>query len=99
MCERTSRLGHDRRRARQPIPDLETHAFKVWPACGYTRVTNAAAPELRTQHGLDPKDIESVAIIGGTGGTRLLSEPLSSNVGQRRALIWQYSIPFTTAMC
>src|SRR3954468_6512415 len=25
------------------FPILETHGFKVWPACGYTRVTNAAA--------------------------------------------------------
>ena len=80
------------------FPILETHAFKVWPACGYTRVTNAAALELRTQHGLDPEDIESVAIIGGTGGTRLLSEPLELKRRPKTSIDGKYSIPFTTAI-
>jgi 2-methylcitrate dehydratase PrpD len=80
------------------FPILETHAFKVWPACGYTRVTNAAALELRMQHGLDPEDIESVAIIGGTGGTRLLSEPLELKRRPKTSIDGKYSIPFTTAI-
>ena len=77
---------------------LETHGFKVWPACGYTRVTNAAALRLRTEHGLDPENIESVVVIGGTGGTRLLSEPLELKRRPKTSIDGKYSIPFTTAI-
>ena len=80
------------------FPILETHGFKVWPACGYTRVTNAAVLQLRTQHGLDPENIEAVTVVGGTGGTRLLSEPLELKRRPKTSIDGKYSIPFTTAI-
>ena len=58
------------------FPLLEMHGFKVWPACGYTRTTNAATLYLREKHGLRPEDVESITIVGGTGGTQQLCEPL-----------------------
>ncbi len=80
------------------FPILETHGFKVWPACGYTRVTNTAAAELRNAHRLTPEDIESVTVIGGTGGTKLLSEPLEQKRRPKTGVDGKYSIPFTTAI-
>ena len=80
------------------FPILETHGFKVWPACGYTRVSNTAALQLRTEHRLDPENIESVSVIGGTGGTRLLCEPLELKRRPKTSIDGKYSIPFTTAI-
>src|SRR6185503_9935823 len=57
------------------FPLLEKHGFKVWPACAYTRTTNASTLYLREKHGLRPEDIESITIVGGTGGTQQLCEP------------------------
>jgi 2-methylcitrate dehydratase PrpD len=80
------------------FPILETHGFKVWPACGYTRITNTAALQLRNEYKIDPANIESVAIIGGTGGTKLLSEPLELKRRPKTSIDGKYSIPFTTAV-
>ncbi len=80
------------------FPILETHGFKVWPACGYTRVTNTAALQLREHHQLNPQDIESITVVGGTGGTQLLSEPLELKRRPKTSIDGKYSIPFTTAV-
>ena len=80
------------------FPLIEKHGFKVWPACAYTRPTNAATLYLRERHGLKPEDIESITIVGGTGGTQLLSEPLESKRRPRVSIDGKYSIPFTTAV-
>ena len=80
------------------FPLLESHCFKVWPACAYTRPTNAATLFLREQHGLKPEEIESITVIGGTGGTQLLSEPLELKRRPRVSIDGKYSIPFTTAV-
>ena len=80
------------------FPMMDVHGFKVWPACGYTRPTNAAILELRREHGLTPEDVEEIAIIGGTGATRLLSEPLELKRRPKLSIDGKYSIPFTTAV-
>ena len=80
------------------FPLLELHGFKVWPACGYTRPTNAAIRQLREQHGIAPGDVEAVTVIGGTGGTRLLSEPLELKRRPKLSIDGKYSIPFTSAV-
>ena len=80
------------------FPMLDVHGFKVWPACGYTRPTNAAALALRNEHGVRPEDIDEIAIVGGTGATRLLSEPLELKRRPKLAIDGKYSIPFTTAV-
>ena len=80
------------------FPLLKTHGFKVWPACAYTRPTNTAMLELRQQYDLKPDDIEAITIIGGTGGTRLLCEPLESKRRPQVSIDAKYSIPFTTAV-
>ena len=80
------------------FPLLRTHGFKVWPACAYTRPTNTAAMELRQKHELKPDDIETITIVGGTGGTRLLCEPLESKRKPQVSIDGKYSIPFTTAV-
>ena len=64
------------------FPLLETHGFKVWPACAYTRPTNAAMLHLRKQHALRPEDVESITIVGGTGGTQLLSSRWSRSAAR-----------------
>lgn len=80
------------------FPLIEKHGFKVWPACAYTRPTNAATLYLRERHGLKPEDIESITIVGGTGGTQLLSEPLELKRRPQVSIDGKYSIPFTTAV-
>ncbi|MGE0059205.1 MAG: MmgE/PrpD family protein [Dehalococcoidia bacterium] len=76
---------------------LETHGFKVWPSCGYTRPTNAAVIEMLSE-GLKKEDVESVVIAGGTGGTQLLSEPAELKRRPQLSIDAKYSIPFTTAI-
>lgn len=80
------------------FPLLGLHGFKVWPACGYTRPTNAAIRELRRQHSIRPDEVESLTVIGGTGGTKLLSEPLAKKRRPQLAIDGKYSIPFTSAV-
>jgi 2-methylcitrate dehydratase PrpD len=80
------------------FPLLEKHGFKVWPACAYTRTTNAAMLALRQQHGLEPEDIVSITIVGGTGGTQLLCEPIEKKRRPKVSIDGKYSIPFTTAV-
>lgn len=80
------------------FPLLETHGFKVWPACAYTRITNTAALELRQKYNLHADDIEAVRIIGGTSGIKLLSEPIESKRRPQVSIDGKYSIPFTTAV-
>jgi 2-methylcitrate dehydratase PrpD len=76
----------------------ESHAFKVWPSCAYTRPTNTAVLELRRRHNLQPDDIESIVVEGGTGGTKLLSEPIESKRRPQASIDAKYSVPFTTAI-
>jgi len=80
------------------FPLVEKHGFKVWPACAYTRTTNAATLAMRESHGLKPEDIESITIVGGTGGTQLLCEPLEQKRRPRVSIDGKFSIPFTTAV-
>ena len=80
------------------FPLLDLHGFKVWPACGYTRPTNTAIRQLREQHEIRPDDVESITIVGGTGGTRLLSEPLELKRRPKLSIDGKYSIPFTSAV-
>src|SRR5690348_1863784 len=80
------------------FPLLEEHGFKVWPACGYTRATNTATLHLRREKRLHPEDVETITVIGGTGATRLLSEPIELKRRPQLRIDGQYSIPFTTAV-
>lgn len=82
----------------ETYPMLEVHGFKVWPACGYTRPTNAATLELRREHGIAPREVESITISGGTGATRLLCEPPELKRRPQLSIDGKYSIPFTTAV-
>jgi 2-methylcitrate dehydratase PrpD len=70
----------------------------VWPACAYTRPTNAATLILRNAHKLQPEDIESITIVGGTGGTQLLCEPLDRKRRPQVSIDGKFSIPFTTGV-
>ena len=80
------------------FPMLDVHGFKVWPACGYTRPTNAATLALRREHGIQPEQVEGITVIGGTGATQLLSEPLELKRRPKLSIDGKYSIPFTTAV-
>jgi len=80
------------------FPLLDLHGFKVWPACGYTRPINTAIRELRERHRIAPDAVASITVIGGTGGTRLLSEPLEQKRRPQTSIDGKYSIPFTSAV-
>lgn len=80
------------------FPLLAKHGFKVWPACGYTRATNTAVLELRNEHKLKPEDVETITVIGGTGGAQLLSEPLEAKRRPQLSIDGKFSIPFTSAV-
>src|SRR3954466_12282613 len=80
------------------FPLLDRHGFKVWPACGYTRATNTAILHLREEHKLQPADVASLTVVGGTGATKLLSEPLDLKRRPRLSIDAKFSIPFTSAI-
>ena len=80
------------------FPLLDEHGFKVWPACGYTRATNTATLKLRRENRLSPEDVETITVIGGTGATQLLSEPIELKRRPQLSIDGKYSIPFTTAV-
>jgi 2-methylcitrate dehydratase PrpD len=80
------------------FPLLQTHGFKVWPACGYTRATNTATLKLRRDHKLTPEDVEHITIIGGHSNTQQLSEPVEKKRRPKIAIDGKFSIPFTTAV-
>lgn len=80
------------------FPLLAKHGFKVWPACGYTRATNTAILKLRDEHKLKPADVASITVVGGTGATRLLSEPLEQKRRPKLSIDAKFSIPFTSAV-
>lgn len=80
------------------FPMLETHSFKIWPACAHTRHVNAAASQLRRRFNLRPEDIDAVTVIGGPGHTRFLSEPLELKRRPKTGIDGKYSIPFTAAV-
>ena len=80
------------------FPLLDRHEFKVWPASSYTSATNTATPSLRDQFGLRPKDVETITIVGGNDGTRLLCEPLELKRRPQVSIDGKYSILFTTAV-
>ncbi|MES2564603.1 MAG: MmgE/PrpD family protein [Pseudomonadota bacterium] len=82
----------------QEFPLLDLHGFKVWPACGYTRPTNTAIKQLREAHRIAPDQVEAITVIGGTGATQLLSEPLALKRRPKLAIDGKYSIPFTSAI-
>jgi 2-methylcitrate dehydratase PrpD len=80
------------------FPMLDMPGFKVWPACGYTRPTNAATLELRREHRIASEDVETTTICAGTGATQLLCEPLDLKRRPKLGIDGKYSIPFTTAV-
>ena len=80
------------------FPLLDVHGFKVWPACGYTRPTNTATLALKREHEIRPEEVESITVVGGTGATQLLSEPLELKRRPKLSIDGKYSIPFTTAV-
>ena len=80
------------------FPMLEVHGFKVWPACGYTRATNTATLQLKREHAIAAEDVDAITIVGGTGATQLLSEPLELKRRPKLSIDGKYSIPFTTAV-
>ena len=80
------------------FPVMGVHGFKVWPACGYTRAPNASIHSLRARHGIKADDVRRVSIIGGTGGTRLLCEPLENKRRPKLAIDAKFSIPYTCAV-
>ena len=80
------------------FPLLGLHGFKVWPACGYTRATNEAIRGLREEHSLRAEDVEAITVVGGTGATQLLSEPLEQKRRPKLAIDGKFSIPFTSAV-
>ena len=80
------------------FPLLERHGFKVWPACGYTRATNTAILRLREEHKLKPADVASITVVGGTGATKLLSEPLDQKRRPKLSIDAKFSIPFTSGV-
>jgi 2-methylcitrate dehydratase PrpD len=80
------------------FPLLETHGFKVWPACGYTRAPNAAILKLRQQNDLRAEDVERLTIIGGNLATQQLCEPIERKRRPQTSIDGKFSIPFTSAV-
>ena len=74
------------------------NGFKIWPCCGDIRPSNTAVMQMRHEHKLRPEDIESITVIGGSGGTKLLSEPIEMKRRPKTSIDAKYSVPFTTAV-
>jgi 2-methylcitrate dehydratase PrpD len=76
---------------------LEDHSFKVWPACGATLSINDSILDLRREHGIRPRDVEELVVVGGNEHTHLLSNPIESKRRPKTSMDGKYSIPFTAA--
>jgi 2-methylcitrate dehydratase PrpD len=79
------------------FPVLESHEFKIWPACGATRTTNAAILQLRQEHGLHGDDVEALVIRGGDLHTEFLSSPIERKRRPETGVDGKFSLPFTAA--
>src|SRR5262249_60283742 len=55
-------------------------------------------PNLREKHCLRPEAVESITIVGGTGGRQQLCEPLERKRRPQTSIDGKFSIPFTTAV-
>jgi 2-methylcitrate dehydratase PrpD len=53
---------------------------------------------LREEHQLKPADIATLTVVGGTGATKLLSEPLELKRRPKLSIDAKFSIPFTSAV-
>jgi 2-methylcitrate dehydratase PrpD len=71
-------------------------SFKPWPCCRGTHPYIEAAQQLRSQNGIEWRDIKSVrASIGPV--QRMLSEPLERKRAPSTVIDAKFSIPFTIA--
>ena len=92
-------LERDRGRPRRP---LSARSRSTASRCGRPaairepptrrRCTCARSTDLR------PEDVESITIVGGTGGTQQLCEPLERKRRPQTSIDGKFSIPFTTAV-
>ena len=79
------------------FPVRETHGFKVWPSCSHTRPCTAAVLQLRRE-GIQPEDVESITVVGGSKAIQLLSEPIEAKRRPQVSIDAKYSVPFTCAI-
>ena len=75
---------------------IDALSFKPWPCCRGTHPYIEAAQQLRSQHGIEWRDIKSIrARIGPV--QRMLSEPLERKRAPSTVIDAKFSIPFTVA--
>ncbi|HVF15612.1 MAG TPA: MmgE/PrpD family protein [Steroidobacteraceae bacterium] len=75
---------------------IDELSFKPWPCCRGTHPYIEAAQQLRSQHGIEWRDIKSIrARIGPV--QRMLSEPLERKRAPSTVIDAKFSIPFTIA--
>jgi 2-methylcitrate dehydratase PrpD len=79
------------------FPLLESHGFKVWPCCSHTRPCTAAVLQLRAE-GIQPEDVDTITVIGGSKAIQLLSEPIEAKRCPQVSIDAKYSVPFTCAI-
>lgn len=79
------------------FPVLDHHHFKQWPACDHTRPVNMAIEKLLEESPFSAEDVRRVTVVGGSGGTQLLCDPLESKRRPQTSIDAKFSIPFTAA--
>jgi 2-methylcitrate dehydratase PrpD len=77
---------------------LDSHTFKVWPACAGTRPPVAGILQLKSENNLTAEQIESILISVPPRTNMLLWDPIESKRRPPSSIDAKYSIPFTVAI-
>jgi 2-methylcitrate dehydratase PrpD len=77
--------------------ELMQTAVKPYPSCRYGHAGVDAALALRTEHRLDPREIETVTLGLPRSGMMLIGEPAAKKADPRNVVDGQFSGPFVVA--
>ncbi|HLF11866.1 MAG TPA: MmgE/PrpD family protein [Gammaproteobacteria bacterium] len=72
--------------------------IKPYPSCRYGHAALDALIALRTQHGIDDRDVHSVVIGLPLTGHKIIGEPLTAKQKPRNVVDGQFSMPFVAAV-
>lgn len=72
-------------------------AVKPFPACHFTHAFADAILAIRSEHGLEPSDVESIHCLIGEGEIKTVFEPLEKKRNPRSAYDAQFSVPYVVS--
>lgn len=76
---------------------IDSLSFKPWPSCRGTHAAIECALQLRSQHAIDPGQVDLITVEGGTVQA-MLAEPLARKRAPHTAIDAKFSLPWTIAL-